>query len=264
MSPWPELQRVFAAALLNPAIPPSREFVGPDGAPSARRFAVYRNNVIVGLIDAIGDNFPAVRRIVGEDFFRAMARAYVTVEPPRSPVLLAYGESFPDFIAGFEPAAPLPYLADVARIERAWTEAYHAAEAEPLSAEAFAACAPDDAAGLRLVVHPSLRLVRSRFPAVTIWRMNVADGVPAPVDFASDGEDALVLRPEAEVEARIVAPGGAAFIGALAARRTLAEAAEAAFRASDRFDLPGHLAALIAMGAFVGVEAAEKPSAPAN
>ncbi|MGO9422701.1 HvfC/BufC N-terminal domain-containing protein [Roseiarcus sp.] len=254
MPPWPELQRAFAAALLNPAVEPSREFVGPDREASERRFAVYRNNVVVGLIDAIGDNFPVTRRIVGEDFFRAMARAYVTAEPPRSPVLLDYGETFPDFVAAFEPADPLPYLADVARIERAWTEAYHAADAQPLTAEAFAPLTPCDAVGLRLLVHPSLRVVRSRLPAVTVWRMNVADGVPKPVDFEAGGEDGLVLPPEADVEVRVCAPGGAEFVDALAARLTLAEAAEAALRADDRFDLSANLVALIAMGAFVGAE----------
>src|SRR3546814_5214850 len=76
----------------------------------------------------------------------------------------------------------LPYLADVARIERAWIEAYHAAEAPALDPAALARFTPDELPALRLRLHPSVRLVRSRFPAMTIWRMNVGDGVPAPVD----------------------------------------------------------------------------------
>jgi hypothetical protein len=72
------------------------------------------------LTEALKDAFPAVHRIVGPEFFQAMARAYIVLEPPRSPILLDYGAGFPDFIGEFEPAAVLPYLADVARIERAW------------------------------------------------------------------------------------------------------------------------------------------------
>src|SRR5439155_8010965 len=143
---------------------------------------------------ALKDAFPAVGRIVGEDFFRAMARTYVLQALPASPILLDYGGSFPDFIAGFEPAATLPYLADVARTERAWNEAYHAAEAAPLDPSAFAAIPPDQVAHIRLAFHPSLRIVRSPFPALTIWRMNVDDGVPQPVDFAV-AEDILIVRP---------------------------------------------------------------------
>src|SRR5579872_1467679 len=99
--PLAERQRGFAAALLDAALPAPAGLVGPDGEPSAKRFAVYRNNVVVGLIEALKDAYPAVRRIVGEDFFRAMARAYAVREPPASPILLVYGAGFPDFIGGF-------------------------------------------------------------------------------------------------------------------------------------------------------------------
>ena len=179
-----ERQRGFAAALLDPQLPTPAGLVGPDGEPSSRRFAVYRNNVVFGLIEALGAAFPAVHRIVGADFFLAMARAYVVREPPRSPIMLDYGAGFPDFIRLFEPAMALPYLADVARIERAWSEAYHASEASPINPSDFMTVTAGRLPAMRLMLHPSLRIVRSQFPALTIWQMNVASGVPAPVDLA--------------------------------------------------------------------------------
>ena len=96
-----ERQRGFAASVLDPALPMPDGLVGPDGEPDPKRFAVYRNNVRVSLIEALEDAFPAVHRIVGVDFFRAMARGYVMVQPPRSPIMLDYGAGFPDFIRGF-------------------------------------------------------------------------------------------------------------------------------------------------------------------
>src|SRR5262249_40571469 len=96
-----ERQRGFAAALLDHALPMPDGLGGPDGQPDSKRFAVYRNNVVVGLIEALKDAFPALHRIVGDEFFRAMARAYVMVEPPRSPILLDYGAGFSDFIRQF-------------------------------------------------------------------------------------------------------------------------------------------------------------------
>ncbi len=241
----------FAAALLDPtlAVPPG--LVGPDGVPSAKRFAVYRNNVVVGLTEALQANFPAVNRIVGEEFFRVMARDYVVSEPPASSILLDYGAGFADFIARFEPAVTLPYLPDVARIERAWTEAYNAREAEPLRPETLAGIASDQAGDMRFTVHPSLRIVHSHFPALTIWRMNVDDGVSAPVDLEAGGEDALIMRPAAEVEVRSMPPGGADFIAALVNGKSLAEAAKSAMNASALFDLSANLAALIGAGVFV-------------
>src|SRR5207237_10685968 len=144
--PLADRQRAFSEALLDRDRPVPPGPVGPDGEPSPRRFGVYRNNVVASLAAALKDTFPAICRIVGEEFFGAMARSYVLQAPPASPILLDYGDSFPDFIAGFEPAATLPYLADVARIERAWNEAYHAAEAAPLDPTAFAAVPPDQVA----------------------------------------------------------------------------------------------------------------------
>lgn len=249
-----ERQAEFAAALLDPERPVPLGLVGPDGAPSARRFAVYRNNVVAGLIDTLQAAFPVVLRIVGEGFFQAMARIYVTQEPPHSPIMLGYGCGFPGFIGSFEPLATLPCLADVARIELAWTKAYHAAEAEPLDSTVLAAVTPEDLPQLRLLLHPSVRITRSRFPALTIWQMNVGDGVPAPVELNAGGEDAILARPEAEVEVRSLPEGGAAFIGALLNGGSVLEATKAALMADGRFDLSVNLTGLLQAGAIVGFE----------
>jgi hypothetical protein len=245
-------QREFAAALLDPARAVPSGLLGPDREASRRRFAVHRNNMIAGLVDALAAAFPASCRIVGEEFFRAMARAFVLSEPPASPILLDYGTGFADFIARFEHAASLPYLPDVARIERAWTEAYNAPEATALEPEAFTAISSDHVGEMCLELHPSLRVVRSRFPALTIWRMNVGDGIAEPVDPDGSGEDVLVVRPQAEVEVRFMPGGGAEFITSLAQEQTLTEAATSALAAEQGFDLSASLAVLIGARVFIG------------
>ncbi|MBI2718412.1 MAG: putative DNA-binding domain-containing protein [Rhizobiales bacterium] len=245
-------QREFGSALLDPARPLPWGLVGPDGEPSLRRFSVYRNNVVVGLIDALKDAFPAVHRIVGDEFFKGLAHAYVVQEPPASPILLDYGAGFPSFIGKFEPAAVLPYLPDVARIERAWMEAYHAPEAASLDLAGLTALAPDDFIDIGFSLHPSLRIVRSPFPALTIWRMNTGDDEPALVDLASGGEDALIVRPAAEVEVRRMPPGGAEFVEQLAAEASVGEALRAAARCDEEFDLAANLAGLFEAGALTG------------
>lgn len=257
-----ERQRSFAEALLDPARPVPSGLVGPDGQPSPRRFAVYRNNVVAGLTEALRDAFPAVHRIVGADFFQAMARAYVVTEPPRTPILLDYGAGFPGFIAAFAPAAVLPYLADVARIERAWSEAYHAPEATPLDPSAFMSIAPDALPTVSLVLHPSLRVVRSQFPALTIWQMNVGDGVPAPIDWTAGGEDALVVRPAADVEVRVIVGGSAEFIRALGAGASVVAAMAAALQADRSFDLAATFAGLMQSRALIGYRTAPDDNLP--
>jgi hypothetical protein len=254
MTPWSELQDAFADALLDPRRPIPGEAVDPDGAAYARRFGVYRNNVAMGISGALAESFPAVRRLVGEGFFRAMAIAYARAEPPRSPVMAAYGAGFPDFVARFAPARSLPYLADVARIEQAWVEAYHAADAVPLDPAAFMGVAPESLPHLRLRLHPSLRMVRSPHAALSIWRWNTEGGASEPLEDLDGPEDALVLRPDAEVEVRAVVPGGALFLQALAAGHTVVEAVGRALEAAADFDLAGHLAGLMEMGAITGFE----------
>ena len=91
----------FAAALGEPSAPPPAMTHGRMGAPDARRFAVYRNNVAVGLIGALEARYPVSRRLAGDELFRAMARAFVRAHKPRSPVMIAYGEEFPDFVADY-------------------------------------------------------------------------------------------------------------------------------------------------------------------
>ncbi|WP_454673714.1 HvfC/BufC N-terminal domain-containing protein [Achromobacter pestifer] len=243
----------FASALLDPdrAIPEG--LVGPDGEPSARRFGVYRNNVFVGLTGALRAGFPRVVRLVGDEFFAAMARVFAAASPPDSPVLLHYGAKFPEFIASFPPAESLPYLADVARVERAATEAYHEQEATPLAPSALASVPPEQTPWLRFKLHPSVRLVRSPFPVFTIWRMNAADGTPAPVGL-SEAQDAMVLRPDAEVHVHRVLPASHDFVAALGRGLTLSQALETALAVDGDFDLAENLRELIHMGAFVGFE----------
>jgi hypothetical protein len=124
----------FADAQLNADQPVPQGITAHNAAVPTRRFAVYRNNVVVGLVKALRYRFPVVEKIVGEEFFAAMARVFVIEQPPRSALLTTYGDEFAAFIAAFEPARELPYLADVARLEAARTQAYHAADAAPVDA----------------------------------------------------------------------------------------------------------------------------------
>ena len=237
----------FAAALLDAERPVPMGLTTQDGRPRGKRFAVYRNNVVSGLVRALKTRFPAVERLVGEEFFAAMARLFVTQHPPRSPLLMCYGDDLPDFIQDFPPAAELPYLGDVARIEAARTRAYHAADARPINPARLATIAPMALMRMRVTLHPSAEVVRSAHPAVTIWAMNAGVLEPGPIDNWRP-QDALVLRPELEVEVRELPPGGAAFLAALARSETLAAAAEAGAADHEGFDLVANLAGLIGSG----------------
>ncbi len=239
----------FTPALLDPDRPPPAIVSGPDGKAVEKRYNVYRNNVTVSLINALAATFPATQRITGMDFFRAMARFHVRAAPPSSPLLFEYGHDFPDFIERYEYALPMPWLADVARIERAWLDAYHAADEAPLAPQALASIPPENLADTIFTLHPATRIVRSRFPAVSIFAANRNDGPVSQIE-AADPEDALVTRPLLEVAVRHLPPGGAVFLLQLIAGETLGAAAAAAFSDHPQFDLSANIAGMIAAGAF--------------
>lgn len=168
-------QAAFAAALRRQDAPPAG-LMHPKrhGHPLTRRFAVYLNNVHHGLTQALADAYPVVRRLVGEEFFLAVARLYVAGNLPRTRGLTHYGDRFPAFLHRFPPARALPYLADVARLERAALEALHAADAP--------AATPEDLLSLGaalaetpLPLHPAVRLVASRHPALAIHAANTGE-----------------------------------------------------------------------------------------
>ncbi|MBX3530363.1 MAG: putative DNA-binding domain-containing protein [Rhizobiaceae bacterium] len=247
-------QHAFAAALLDPGS------VLPEGVTSARgaadplRFAVYRNNVFVSLVRALAQRFPVTERLVGEEFFRGMARTYAADRKPASPLMFEYGGDFPDFVASFPPAAGLPYLADVARIEAVWTDAYHAADAPPLGVTALAAIPPDRLAASRLVPHPSAGLVRSAHPAGSIWAGHRDDPVMPPASWVP--ETVLVVRPEMNVNVHALPAADAAFAAALLAGASLGEASGASSDVSD-FDFGAALVGLVTLGAFRAIAMGE-------
>lgn len=251
MSPAPSCpaQHAFAAALLDPAQPVPAGLVAWNGSDPAVRFAVYRNNVVVSLVAALADTFPVVRELVGEDFFVAMARRYATGQPPASPVLAHYGDGFADWVAQFEPAASVPYLADVARLERARVRAYHAADATALGADALAAhlAEPSRLPLARLVLHPSVSVVTSPYAIVSVWAAHQGRGRLEDVRIDRP-ESALVLRVDDEAVVLAIPAGAAAFYRGLQGGLPLAAAAAV----DEPFDLGASLALLIGQGALSG------------
>ena len=248
-------QGAFVRALLDPELPPPNELETPGGFPPERRFAVYRNNVCVGLVDALSERFPICLQLVGDEFFRAMAQCYVRERLPRTPMLFEYGDAFAAFVSEFEPARELPYLPDVARLEYAVGQAYNAADAAPLPLDFLRALSHERLDNATAVLHPSTHVVASAYPIVSIWRRHMSDDEMTPVEL-DHGEEALVVRPELAISVSPLPSGGSAFVDALRNARTFGEAMNAATAVAADFDLTDCLRELFLTGAFVAVSVA--------
>lgn len=246
-------QQDFAAALLDPMRPVPPGLQAWNGADPGPRFAVYRNNVVFSLVGVLRDTFPVVRRLVGDACFDAMARLYVRCHPPASPVMTEYGDGLADWIAAFEPAAALPHLADMARLERARVRACHAADAEPLPRESLARAlaAPACLPALRLHLHPSVCVLSAAHAVVSLWAAHQAEEPDCEDAIGrvtlQQPESALVLRHDDEVLVLPLPAPDAVLVEQLQRGVGLADALAAAPGA----DLSTALALLIRHGALV-------------
>jgi len=173
-----------------------------DALTPADRLSVYRNTSRTALTNTLRLNFPAVRRLVGEDFFEAAADTFITREPPHTAWLDLYGGEFPEFLQCFEPATGLIYLPDVARLERAVGHAFHAVDAKPLEYSELLDVAPSAQGRVRFTPHPSVSLVFSPYPVDAIWRSVLAqdDVALAAIDLTGGAVRLLVERRAGEIE----------------------------------------------------------------
>lgn len=236
----------FATALLNPDAPVPAGVVGPDGRPDAKRFAVYRNNVASSLTRALEAGFPVVRRLVGEAFFGAMAVEFLRAHPPRHRQLMLYGEDLAGFLESFPPVAALGYLPDIARLEQALRDSYHAADSTALPPETLAELGEAQFLGARIGLAPSLRVLDSAWPIHAIWAANTKGG-PAP---KMGAEEVAILRPEFDPEPHLLPKGGAGFLRRLQAGARLRDALA---QTPAGFDLTTLLGLLLQTRAITGV-----------
>lgn len=197
-----------------------------ESAPADARthigLTVYRNNVRAAYLCVLAQTFPVLQRLVGEEFFRYLAHAYFHACTPRSPLVVRYGEKMPTFLETFAAAEGYPYLPDIARFELAWLEAYHAPEAEPLTAAQFAKVASGAADATCFAPHPSLRLLSSPWPVHTIWDHNRRAN-PGSLDAPAGGENTIIVRPRQQVETSLISACGVRIIRALIEGRSFAE-----------------------------------------
>lgn len=240
-------QNLFTSAMLDPSQAVPSGLSDPQGRPAGRRFSVYRNNVAVSLTEAAITAFPIITKLVGEEFFRGMAGVYLRQYPPTSPLMMFYGQSFPEFLESFEPVQNLGYLPDIARLELALRESYHAADSTPIEPDQLQALAADELMAAGMTLAPSVRLVVSKWPIYSIWQANVQTDAPAPQMRA---EAVLITRPEYDPIPVLLGPAADHFVAALMQGHSFAQAIEAA---GDGFDLTHTLGQLLAGGAITKI-----------
>ncbi|MGE0853225.1 MAG: DUF2063 domain-containing protein [Hyphomicrobiaceae bacterium] len=220
------------------------EYVLADGLTVEARLNVYRNNVMSSLTTALSLAYPAVHSLVGEEFFEGAAAIFIEQHIPRSPCLDEYGAEFADFLEQFPPAAGLPYLPGVARLEWAVNVALHAADVDALDLHRLTAAEATDDGQIAFVLHPSVGLVHDAHPIDAIWRTVLAqdDAAIAAIDLDAGPAWLLVSRAETGIDVMSISEGAWRFTSALLAGQSVDTAITAAAGIDTTMVLAEHLA----------------------
>lgn len=249
-----DLQAAFAGHICGEDQPGLEAVVVGDTIGAAARLRVHRHHVGRSLIAALAATFPTVRAVVGEEFFRTMAQAFIARDLPRQPVLTEYGETFPAFVASYEAAASLPYLADVGRLDWALNVAFHTSPAACLTAADLAPLPAAEVVDLSLELAAGATVIQSTYPVDRIWRISQSQASGEIVDLGEGGACLLVLRRADDAFFVSLDPAEAAFLSAVANGRTLEGAARAGFQIASAFNLSTTFARLLALQAFAALQ----------
>jgi hypothetical protein len=238
-----EFQQRFAHAVLHPDDVTGREFgIG---------LRVYQNTVVTGLLDVLRANYPTVARLVGDEWFADVGRLYLRAHLPEQAPLALYGKEFSEFVAGIDSAAELSYLPHVAQLDRLWTEAHFAADATALQAGALTNLSTSQLAGLKLQLHPTVRLAWLPHSAVTIWLVQrQSPEITSSLAVSGNDDGALLVRHNGTVQTLLLDAAEHELVWRLQHDESLGEAAVAALQKRADVDLTSLLAKLIHAGVF--------------
>lgn len=249
--PWlAELQARFADALQDPEKTGIDAWVQANGIAAHRRIAVYRNNSRISQTEALAGIYSAVRQLVGEEFFEHMAEYYGAQHPSTSGDLREYGSSFARFLSGFEPVAQLAYLPDVARLEWAWHECFHAGNAQSADAAMLNMLATGARNHASLSLIPASRLLASAYPVASIWEFALdPERQQQRLDLdVLDEARLLIARPKDCVNVMELTPAQFFWLDRISAGVTLMDLFAQTMEHYPDFDFAENLATFVGLG----------------
>lgn len=253
--PYALRNETFAAALLDPDIDIPVGVGKAKNNQAPKRFSIYRNNVVVSLMDAMASSFPSLLTIMGEENFKRVSRNFILNHPPSTPMMQQYGRAFPEFLSGFKPLAKSPFLADVARAELSWINAYHAQDAGILTPEELQSIDPDKIMELVLTPHPAFHILSSSYPIVDLF--NARSEWPKPGLDIGQVQTLVITRPNFDCFANEVEESIGSFLSLLASGISLGDAISTTNETHTDFDATTSISTLLQIGGFMSLENAK-------
>ena len=217
------------------------------------RALIYRNSGQLALRDALASNYPSLKTVMGDAFFDRMALSFADEHPPTKRSLVGYGELLPDFTTEAKSEHGLPWLTDMARLDRAWLAAHLAFPAPEFTAKDFTALAadPDALMAAKLSLVPSTQLVETHWQLHDLWsKLRAGEAIENALELDEKTETILIWRLDNEVRTRVLTLAEFTFMTAVSNCQSLAEAATSALMTDTELDISGLMAASVSAGLF--------------
>jgi hypothetical protein len=236
--PLRELQQHLVAHMFDEAAADITPWVCADGIAPLSRLAIYRNNLHEGFISTLALEFPVVQRLVGEDYFRQLARAFLKLHPSRSGDLHHVGAPFASFLRAQFAHSEYRYLPDVAALEWACQECLVAEDFEALDPSTLREVPLEHYGNLRFSLCSACRLLDSPFPVLRIWEANQPESAASELIRLDGAPDLLlVCRTTGRLRLHRLEPGHYCLLASFAAGLSLDEALAASLACEPQFDL---------------------------
>jgi len=131
---------------------------------AGERLGIYANAYFYRLLDIFKEDFPCTYAVLGDVSFHNLITGYLIEYPPGEPSVLYAGRELPHYLETSSgparmPVSQLPFLADLARLERACIEVFHGADAEALVQSSLRDITPESWPALRIRLHPASQML---------------------------------------------------------------------------------------------------------
>ncbi len=245
-------QEAFFKAQFDDDQSQANKLIVPFGLNGEQRLSIYRNNTFITLTEALSQTFPVIQKLVGEEFFSFTAEEFIKDTPPAQGPLFEYGGEFSEFLDTFEPASSLAYLSDIARLEWAINQSYHAENLTSVDVRDLSEISEEKFKTLRFLLHPSCRILKSKHPVYDIWLFNQDDTDQIELDLDKT-QNVLVARPDDEIKLKLLSPELTCFLTSLENNSNIEKAYLETIELSSDFDPAQAMVELLSFGTFSNI-----------
>lgn len=234
MSALADLQRALQDYVLDrpqrgassPQAPAVRAVIATPDANERERLHIYAYAYRARLCDVLGNDFPGLRALAGDEEFQRIGFAYIDANPSPHFNVRWYGQRLETFLRDTPPWRENPALAEMAELEWKMGLAFDADDEPVVGADDVARVAPHEWPRMRLRLHPSLQRMRLHLNVGAIRRAMQREEMLPATQALESAQSWVAWRKNSIAHYRRLGGDESAALDALAAGATFAQLCE--------------------------------------